>query len=409
MIKYAKRGVTYLLVLIILISCDNASSFLDQHLENGPIIYAAKVDQLTTQSGHYRFRINIYPAEDVNRSYCRLKWNITNDIKDSVQVNFSEDNYDPDLSSYYAIIDVSKDSIFGNLLIEAQNFDYFGNASLITEEIAFIYGDNFISSLTNDKIGFSPDSDKIEISRQLGSVGNYISYELADGSFTEEVFTKESEIPLENAKSGGIVRNKSRILVRETDIDTLGTTFYSETKIPYAPPQIVDFCKEENADFSATYAFDGLVNHTDGSHMWHTGWSHNDHQKFHNNNSDTTLAHYYVIDYKDEFMMKSISIYNDNVGFLKTVDIWISNDPRYTPGKGTDQSVADYWRVPHENNWVKIGSMSFEQKANVIKTLELGSPKEFRLLILTMPDSHNTGNGNIRISEIKVDAIRKDD
>lgn len=107
--------------------------------------------------------------------------------------------------------------------------------------------------------------------------------------------------------------------------------------------------------------------------------------------------------------MKSISIYNDNVGFLKTVDIWISNDLRYTPGKGTDQSVADYWRVPHENNWVKIGSMSFEQKANVMKTLELGSPKEFRLLILTMPDSHNTGNGNIRISEIKVDAIRKDD
>ncbi|TKG91137.1 hypothetical protein EYV94_22290 [Puteibacter caeruleilacunae] len=408
MLRYIKNGIIGLCLLCGIVSCDDASSFLDQYTENGPIIYAAKVNELAFQSGYYRVRVNIFPSDDVNRDYCMLKWNITNDVKDSVKVEYSEANYDAELECYYKIIDVSEHNIQGNLLIEAQNVDIFGNKSLKTNEGAFIYGLVYQSALLNDGIGFSPDVDEIIIGRKIGSTGNFVSYEKTDGTFTDEVFITDNTFPLVNAKIGGVVRNKTKFHIHETDIDTLVTTKYTETIIPYPPAQIVDYCTEANDDLAAKFAFDGLVNHNSSTNMWHTGWMDPDHQKFHNNNSDPTLAHYYVIDYKDEFTMNSITVYNDVVGFLKTVDVWISNDSEYIANsdKGTDRTVADYWKVPHENTWTKIGTLSFEKASDLSRRLELETPQEFRMVMLTMPDSHNTGNGNIRISEIKVDANR---
>lgn len=403
MMNYIKKGIVCLFVLVGIISCDDASTFLDQYIEDGPIVYAAKVNELDFQSGYYRVRVNIYPAEDVNRSYCMLHWNITNEIKDSIRVDYAPSNYDTELDCYYTIIDVSASNIQGNLLIEAQNVDAFGNESLVSDKGAFIYGEVYQSTLLNDGIGFSDDVDEILIQQKIGSVGNFVSYEQADGSFTEEVYITESNYPMEDAKTGGLVRNKTRYLMDESDIDTLMSIKYSETVIPYAPTQIVDYCVAESG-YDAMFAFDGLVN----ANIWHTGWNHASHLSFHNNNSDPTLAHYYVLDYKDEFLMNSISIYSDAVGFLKTVDVWVSNDAQYITNtdKGTDQSVADYWRVPHENNWVKIGTLDFEKAANVMKELVLTTPVEYRMVMLTMPDSHNTGNGNIRISEVDIDAER---
>lgn len=405
--KYIKRGIVSLFVLFSIVACDDASNFLDQYTENGPIIYAGKVNELDFQSGYYRIRVNIYPAEDVNRDYCLLSWNVTSEKQDSVQVKYNESNYDSDLDCYYTVIDVSEDGIQGNLLIEAQNIDVFGNKSLKSNKGAFVYGSIYESTLLNDGINFSPDVDEVVIERKIGSVGNYISYEQIDGNFTEEVYVTESSYPLVNPKVGGIVRNKTRYHLNETDLDTLTTIKYSETVIPYPPAQIVDYCQAENADLEAKFAFDGFVNHNSSTNMWHTGWSYSDHQSFHNNNSDPTLAHYYVIDYKDDFMMNSITINNDATAFLKTVDVWVSNDMQYVPNtdKGTDRTAAGYWKVPHENNWTKVGTLTFASVESS-QTLELTAPSAFRLIMLTMPDSHNTGNGNIRISEITVDADR---
>ena len=66
-----------ILLALFYVSCDNANDLVDQYIENGPITYAAKINELNTQSGYYRFRVNLFPAEDVNRSYCMLGWNIT--------------------------------------------------------------------------------------------------------------------------------------------------------------------------------------------------------------------------------------------------------------------------------------------------------------------------------------------
>ncbi len=217
------------ILALFLVSCDNANDLLDQYIKDGPIVYAGKISESNTQSGYYRLRVNIYPAEDVNRSYCILKWNVTSGIRDSVRMDYVDGNYDKDLKCYFTIIDLPK--IEGNLLLESQNVDVFGNRSLKDSEGAFIYGSTYVSTLLNSQVSFSAKVDEVIFENRIGSVGNLLSYEQNDGQFTEEVLVT-SRYPLTNAKKGGIVRSKTKYLLAATDIDTLVTTEYLETLIP---------------------------------------------------------------------------------------------------------------------------------------------------------------------------------
>ena len=229
--KYIFKAV--ILLSFFFVSCDNANDLLDQYIKDGPIIYAAKVKELNTQSGYYRFRVNLFPAEDVNRSYCILNWNITEGLKDSVKIDYNVDNYDKERGCYYTFIDIPPNQgIQGNLSINAQNVDNFGNRSLIETGSAYIYGLNYISSLINVPISFSPKTDKVIFEERIGAVGNLLSYEKNNGSFTNEVFVNATSYPLVDAKIGGIIRTKTRYLINKTDIDTLEVTEYFESKIP---------------------------------------------------------------------------------------------------------------------------------------------------------------------------------
>lgn len=231
MMRYIKATVV-LFVFIFAISCDNVNDLLNQYIEEGPIIYAGKVNELDIQSGYYRVRVNIHPVEDVNRDYCILSWSLSGNIKDSLRVDYIESNYDEVLECYFAIVDFSLSEIQGNLLIEAQNVDKFGNKSLIVSEGAFIYGSIYTSTLINDLITFSPETNEAIFENKIGSVGNLISYELINGEFTDEVFVTESSYLIVNPKPGGIIRSKTKFLMSETDFDTLTTTKYLESTIP---------------------------------------------------------------------------------------------------------------------------------------------------------------------------------
>ncbi|MEC3880519.1 DUF4998 domain-containing protein [Parapedobacter sp. 10938] len=222
--------ITALLMAILYAGCENANELLDQHLKNGPIVYAGKIDTLDMQSGYYRLRVNIYPAEDVNRSHCVLRWQVAGGERDSVMVEFVEANYDEDLACYYTLIPLA--SVEGNLLIGAQNVDTFGNRSLVTSEGAFIYGDSYVSTLVNASVNFLPETDEITFEQKIGAVGNLVSYEQANGQFTEEVLVRDGSFTLVDAKRGGILRSKTRYLITETDIDTLAAPNYLETVIP---------------------------------------------------------------------------------------------------------------------------------------------------------------------------------
>lgn len=222
-----------ILLPLFLISCGNANDLLNQHIKDGPIIYAARINEMNTQSGYYRFRVNIYPSPDVNRDYCILSWNITAGVRDSVKLDYSPNSFDNDLECYYTFVEIpSTDRIEGNLEIYAQNVDIFGNRSLVEIGSAYIYGEKYISSLANAQVYISSDSERITFEAKVGAIGNLISYEQSDGEFTEEVFVTDSNYPLIDAKSGGIIRTKTRYLINETDIDMLDVVEYLETKIP---------------------------------------------------------------------------------------------------------------------------------------------------------------------------------
>lgn len=218
------------LLAFLYMSCDNANELLDQHIKDGPIVYAGKINEMDIQSGYYRVRVNLYPAEDVNRSHCILSWNVTSGIKDSIKVDYIPANYDEDMECYYAFLTLP--SIEGNLLIEAQNIDAFGNRSLISGRGAFIYGLTYVSALLISPVRFSSGASEVIFENRIGSIGNILSYEQNNGQFTEEVIVRTARYPLVNAKSGGIVRTKTRYLMTETDIDTLVTPEYLETVIP---------------------------------------------------------------------------------------------------------------------------------------------------------------------------------
>lgn len=226
--KYAY--ITALLWAFLYAGCENANELLDQHLKNGPIVYAAKIDTLDMQSGFYRLRVNIYPAEDVNRSHCVLSWQVTGGERDSVTVDYVEANYDEEQGCYYTTIPLA--AVEGNLQIDAQNVDTFGNRSLVTNEGAFIYGDSYISTLVNASVNFSPGADEVTFEQKIGAVGNLVSYEQANGQFTEEVLVRDGSFTLVDARRGGILRSKTRYLITETDIDTLVAPNYLETVIP---------------------------------------------------------------------------------------------------------------------------------------------------------------------------------
>jgi hypothetical protein len=200
------------------VSCDDANDLLNQHIKEGSIVYAGKIDELDIQSGFYRVRVNIYPAEDVNRSHGILRWNITAGEKDSVRVDYVEANYDADMGCYYALIPLP--DIEGNLLLESYNVDKFGNRSLLHSEGAFVYGSTY----------FSDAGDALFESR-MGVVGHVISYEKNNGQFTEDIVVHEDYYPLVDAKVGGVIRSKTRYLITETDLDTLEVTDYLETVI----------------------------------------------------------------------------------------------------------------------------------------------------------------------------------
>lgn len=213
-------------------SCTNTGDMLDDIISQGPIIYSTKVDTIVCQSGYYRLRVNIYPLEDVNRDYCLLSWNITSEKRDSLKVHYQDENYDTHLECYYTILDLKKNNIQGNLEIKAQNVDVFGNKSLIYSSGAYVYGEIYSSTLINDAVFVETGGKSIRFDRKMGSIGNYITYQHVDGSFSDEVFITDNTYSLTDVKSGGRIRTKTKFLMNKSDIDPLMSNHYLETIIP---------------------------------------------------------------------------------------------------------------------------------------------------------------------------------
>lgn len=226
------KKISYIILTIlsfVQVGCDNADDLLNQYIKDGPIVYAGRIVNLNIKSGQEKLGISIFPAEDVNKSHCILRWNTASGTKDSISVDYVASNYNNTLESYYTVIDMP--AIEGNVLIEAWNVDIFGNRSLMTNKGGYVYGQKYINTLLPSQVRFATASETLEFENRVGVVDNLVSYEQNNGQYTEEVKVVNT-LALINAKSGGKVRSKTRYLINTNDIDTLVTANYLETVMP---------------------------------------------------------------------------------------------------------------------------------------------------------------------------------
>ncbi|MFD2553577.1 DUF4998 domain-containing protein [Sphingobacterium tabacisoli] len=226
------KHILYLIAIVFTLSiagCDNADDLLNQYIKDGPIVYAGKITDLNIKSGHKRLGIGIYPAEDVNRAYCMLRWNTGSGAKDSLKVDYIPANYNAVYQSYFTTIEMP--SIEGNVLIEAWNVDTFGNKSLLTNKGGFVYGEKYIKTLMPSIVKFTAGNKTVEFDNKIGVIDNLVSYQQTNGEFTAEEKVVKS-LPLVNPQKGGKVRSKTRYLINTNDLDTLVTGNYLETWIP---------------------------------------------------------------------------------------------------------------------------------------------------------------------------------
>ena len=232
MIKIMKDIKLYIIsacIAVSQVSCDNADELLDKYIENGPIVYAGKINDIAILSGYYQVGVNILPSQDVNKAYCMLKWNNSTGAKDSMRVEYSDANFDLMKGGYFKII--SLPSIEGNILIEAYNIDTFGNKSLLFMKGGYVYGANYVNTLFPSTVKFAAGNASLEFDNKIGALDNIVSYEQIDGQFTPEV-TVVKTLQLINPKKGGKVRSKTRYLINQSDVDILITPNYLETVIP---------------------------------------------------------------------------------------------------------------------------------------------------------------------------------
>lgn len=217
------------LSLFTLLGCDNADDLLNQYIKDGPIVYAGKITDMNIKSGNQRIGINIFPAEDTNRSYCMLRWNTAKGTKDSIKVEYIDANYNSVLKCYTTIVNMP--GIEGNVLIEAWNVDTFGNKSLIMNKGGFVYGANYLKTLLPTVPKFTTGNKTVEFDNKIGVIDNLVSYQQTNGQFTTEVKTVKS-LALVTPLKGGKVHSKTRYVINQNDLDTLVTPNYLETLIP---------------------------------------------------------------------------------------------------------------------------------------------------------------------------------
>src|SRR5690606_30574315 len=159
MYNYIKQMTIGLLVFTA-ISCDDADELLNQHIKNGPIVYAGKIAELEVKSGYEKVGVRILPVEDVNRAYCVLRWNGASGKPGSGQGNYVPGKDGGGLDSYYAELDMS--GIEGNVLSEAWNVDAFGNRALPTDQGGFVCGANYVGTLLHAMPRFISEGQAIE-------------------------------------------------------------------------------------------------------------------------------------------------------------------------------------------------------------------------------------------------------
>lgn len=117
-------------------SCSDMSELSDRFLDDGSIVYAAKVDSVSAHPGDGRIEMEIF-IKTQRIDYVRIYWNDKADYKDVVV------NNQP--GTYNVSFEMDESSYVFNLI----SVDKYGNESLPVEVSSEVFGDNFRQTISN--------------------------------------------------------------------------------------------------------------------------------------------------------------------------------------------------------------------------------------------------------------------
>lgn len=149
------------MILLGMQSCDGMSELSDRFLDDGSIIYAAKVDSVSAHPGDGRVELEVF-IKTQRIDYVRIYWNNKSEYKDLT------------VNSQPGVYNISFELDELAYVFDLVSVDKYGNESLPFEVSAEVYGDNFRQVISNRLIRRA-DYDIInkKLSVAWGSAVNY--------------------------------------------------------------------------------------------------------------------------------------------------------------------------------------------------------------------------------------------
>lgn len=332
-------------------SCTKMTDLTDKYLDEGEIIYAAKVDSVGILAGENRLQLNLY-VKSQRIDKVRIYWN-----------NY-EDSLDVDIQGKTGVFPVLLDNMpESGYLFQLVSFDKFGNKSLEYEATGSSYGENYKNGLSNrsyitEFTRYDMEGDSMVIywgGIVRGAIAMELQYTDTSGeSVRMEVPADATTTTLHNLK--GNVSYKLRFIPEVEAIDTFTTAsksipVYYERPINKSGWKIVGFSSASaSPEWPATNAIDGDINTP-----WHT-----------EHNPTAPFPHYFIVDMGETIDISSFEVYrrmDDSAGAQPTHQLFYA-ESLTDPTDSKDAGWKDYGVYSFDN---VVDIPQFARGANVIK------------------------------------------
>lgn len=224
---------------ILVAACSKMDGTYKEFLAGGEMRYSQKPDTLGINPGHHRVRAWI-AAKRSNLSKFQVFWN---NRADSVEVPIAGTTGNDTLS---VIIDNLAE---GSYTFEFFTFDKEGNKSIVIDTIGNVYGDEYISSMSNRLIASSTFGRKVKISwynAGAGVIRTEVRYKSLDGTpHLVKVKANEKRTVIDDEPQEGSMEYRTVFLPHPNAIDT----FYTD----YAPITLTPPVEEPYDGFPETF------------------------------------------------------------------------------------------------------------------------------------------------------------
>src|SRR5690606_7878093 len=250
--KILRKGLWMMVALvgILVVACSKMDATYKDFIKDGEIRYSQKPDTLGISPGHNRVKAWLV-AKRTDVSKFKIYWN---DRGNSVEVPVT-DAFETDTLS--VIIDNIEE---GSYTFEFLTFDREGNTSIVVDTVGYVYGDEYISSMSNRLISqASLIEEEVIISWYTQSnenaIRSEIRYKSQDGTAHQiRVDAGDMETVIEEEPMEGSIEYRTVFLPHPNAIDT----FYTD----YSPISPVHSARIYNAfGFPETFE-DAQYNHT---------------------------------------------------------------------------------------------------------------------------------------------------